>query len=172
MHSIHAMMWRGVMVVAGVCALAGCSDAEVCDGDCPRVGGIFQIEATSPAQGCEFTPWLIGPTLEVRQEPGASSVLAELIDPVNQIPVQLAGDVLRPEDPGVGVFQMEGQTNRQTTDDSKAISTFQLLLRGSVTQNETPPRLSATLTTTEIPPSGSGGCQQVLHVIGRQVDGS
>lgn len=165
-------MTRGELVVMSVVAAlwSGCGGAERCEGDCPAIGGVYQIDVASPTAACEFTPWLIGPSLELVQSEDGGGVSTTLIDPVNQLPVQLSGDVLSSDEPGIAVFDLRAQTNRQPTQRSTNVATFQLLMSGSVSFNEDPARLTATMTMTQLFPNGELDCQDTLAVSGRALD--
>ncbi|MBX5483086.1 MAG: hypothetical protein IRZ16_14770 [Myxococcaceae bacterium] len=157
-------------ILLGAVLVAGCNDAEICERDCPRVGGIFQVDSSTMTQSCAFEPWLFGPTIELVQSEDTAGVRTSVIDPVNQLPVTLAGQVIRPDDPKIAGFQMRTETSRQATRNDPTVGRFELIFNGSVSHEEDRAQLNATLTMTELVTQGQS-CQSVLQVVGREASG-
>jgi hypothetical protein len=164
-------MTRHVSIPVLLLALAssGCgADPEPCTEGCPDISGVYAIEHNTPVGECPFTPYLLGPTVQLLQSDNGRRVILNIIDPSTQLEVPLTGDVYAPgpkaEPEQLGSFQMTARTVRAATRSSDRTLTLDVKASGSVTLRENRRMLSATLTTTDM--ASSKSCSVTLSVLG------
>lgn len=152
--------------MVGAWALSGCGGEQPCRGGCPDISGAYQVEASAVAGECSFTPWLVGPTLVLTQTADGATISTEVIDPVNQIPVTLTGDVFTPTATET-TFRMRGQTHRQDTQRSDLTSRFELRFNGTVLHGRA---LNGTFNMVQLGQGEEPGCQLFLTLTGDRAD--
>lgn len=156
-----------------VSLLSACGPAPTeCGADCGNVAGIYAVETTSVSGTCSFVPYQVLPTIELTQS-AEGQATTEVLDPVNQVPVSLAGPLYAPSaDDQVGTiasFSMYTQTARQATRDDPAMLNLRVIFAGSVASDDTRDGgrvLSGTLNTTA-EATGGESCQVNLTFTAR-----
>ncbi len=148
---------------------SGCgADQEPCTRGCPNISGVYSIEHNTPMGECSFSPYLLGPTVQLLQSDNGRRVTLHIIDPSTQLEVPLTGDVYAPDpkdDPELlGSFLMTARTVRSATLSSNRTVTLDVNASGSVFLRDNRRVLSATLTTTEM--GSSQSCEVTLSVMG------
>jgi hypothetical protein len=102
------------LAVIGVLA-AGCTESSVCIGKCPDISDSYAVQVQTTSGVCDFTPWLVPPTITVTQTPQGDRVSIPIIDPVNQLTVTLLADVRIPTNGGsVAIFEGLQEAARQS----------------------------------------------------------
>jgi hypothetical protein len=147
----------------------GCgSDQEPCTEGCPDLSGVYAIRNAVPVGECPFTPYLLGPTVQLLQNDSGQRVVLHVIDPSTQLEVPLTGDVYAPgpnDEAGLlGSFQMRARTLRSASRSSEQTVMLEVLASGSVSSHEGRRVLSATLRTQDV--SSGQACTVSLSVIG------
>jgi hypothetical protein len=148
-------------------ASSGCgADQEPCTDGCPDISGVYSIEHNAPVGECPFSPYLLGPTVQLLQSDNGRRVILHIIDPSTQLEVPLTGDVYAPgsEPEQLGSFQMNARTVRSATRASERTVTLDVNATGSVFLRNNRRMLSATLTTTDM--GSSQSCSVSLSVMG------
>ncbi len=165
-------MTRRVTVPVLLLALAsgGCgADPEPCTDNCPDLSGVYAIEHNTPVGDCAFSPYLIGPTVQLLQNDNGRRVVLHIIDPALRMELELTGDVYAPG-PGaepelLGSFQMTARTVRSATDSDSRPVTLDVNASGTVSQRDERRVLSATLSTTDV--ASGQGCNVTLSFTGK-----
>ena len=161
----------GMAVCCGLLLLAACDDTETCGARCPEIADSYAVLFNSVTRQCGFTPWLLPPTLVIGQDSGADRVTLGLIDPVNQQPVLLLGDLRVPGDPesdAVAVFHGFQRTVRQADWSQRELIELQLFFSGAITVEDGRRRLSLTLQTQPVL-GGSCTATQIVYGTGARV---
>ncbi|MFN7134878.1 MAG: hypothetical protein ACK4N5_22550 [Myxococcales bacterium] len=150
---------RAAMLVAAASMAAACGPGgERCVGDCPNVAGVYTLQTSNVSGQCGFAPLLPGPSIELKQSEDGSQVTATLIDPVNQLEVQLAGDLLvAPDRRDRATFSMVARFPRQASMMNPAVIDLSLTLVGNVLLTDAGRVLTVTLTNTSFLPQQGGG---------------
>lgn len=166
-------MRRGLIAWgAGLAVLVACGPtAAVCDVDCPAIAGTYRIISQTTLGACPFTPYLLGPTLALEQSPDGRRVSAQVIDPVQQLPVLLAGEVFRPrgDDPEViGSFRMFASTRRAPSPGEQGLVALDVTLTGTVATDDEGRHVTGSLTTFQIGDADDDGCQVTFGFTGRE----
>ncbi|MBI5547095.1 MAG: hypothetical protein HY901_24710 [Deltaproteobacteria bacterium] len=149
-------------------SFAGCENARTCDGACPAVGDTYEVQDTLLSGDCGFVPWLVPPTLVLAQEAGSERVTLRVIDPVNQVAVDLAVTLRVPEDgESLATFHGFQRTLRQASSQGELLE-LQIQLSGSISDDDGRRRLVATMTTQ---PVWGGGCltTQTVTAVGSAI---
>jgi len=165
-------MTRHVTLPVLLLALAsgGCgADPEPCTDNCPDLSGVYAIENTTPTGDCAFSPYLIGPTVQLLQNDNGRRAVLHIIDPALRMELELTGDVYAPG-PGakpelLGSFQMTARTVRSATDSDNHPVTLDVSASGTVSRRDERRVLSATLSTTDV--AGGQGCNVTLSFTGK-----
>jgi hypothetical protein len=150
-------------------ASSGCgADQEPCTDGCPDISGVYAIEHNTPVGECPFSPYLLGPTVQLLQSDNGRRVILNIIDPSTQLEVPLTGDVYAPgpkaEPEQLGSFQMNARTVRSASRSSERTVTLDVNATGSVFLRDNRRMLSATLTTTDL--AASQSCAVTLSILG------
>jgi hypothetical protein len=165
-------MTRRVSIPVLLLALAsgGCgADPKPCTDNCPDLSGVYAIEHTTPVGDCAFSPYLVGPTVQLLQNDNGRRAVLHIIDPALQLEVELAGDVYAPgpdDEPGLlGSFQMTTRTVRAATRSDSRTMTLDVSASGTVSRRDERRVLSATLSTTDV--ASGEGCNVTLSFTGK-----
>jgi hypothetical protein len=166
-------MVRAALALAVVGWTAGCGQrVETCAENCPRLAGQYAIEDSTLQGACAFTPYVVAPTLTLTQPGQGAQLSAELLDPVNRVPVQLTGRVLRGEEGATeeeGSFHLTARVVRQASSGADQLVTLDLNLTGTVLRDRGQHRLNAQLGMIQLDGGDGQGCQVTLTVIGRRL---
>lgn len=161
----------GGVVVLSLVALAGCDTHQTpCTDNCPNLSGMYSLQDTEPLGECSFSPYLLPPTVELKQ---AANDLRHLtltvIDPSTQLPVPLTGDVYAPgtgDAAGtLGSFRIATRTVRPATQAGDPVVTLDVTASGVVLERDGMRQLSATLNTQEA--LTQQGCLTTLSITGQ-----
>jgi hypothetical protein len=80
--------------------LAGCGpETDECKTDCPPIADTYRILSSTVTGTCSFAAILLPPTLDIRQSADRSTALATVLDPANNLPIEIAARIFVPEDP-------------------------------------------------------------------------
>lgn len=146
-------MRLGLLAVLGV-LLSGCGDRfQVCDGACPDLSGTYGVRTINRAGGaCEFQPYELAPSLELRQAAPAGAIALSVIDPVSQLFVPVSGEVSVPEDQDpnlIGAFVVRGRVFRPAFRSGPSIM-LELKVNGSVGLSDGDRWLSGSIQSTDV----------------------
>ena len=150
-------------------ATGGCgAHLEPCTDGCPDISGVYAIENSTPVGECPFSPYLLGPTVQLLQTDNGRKAVLNVIDPSTQLEVSLTGEVFAPgpkDEPEVlGSFRLEARTVRSATRNNDRMVTLDVSATGSVALHEGRRVLSATLSTLEA--ASREGCAVTLAITG------
>lgn len=143
-----ARLW-GTALLGFAVALAGCDDTSRCQAACPVVGDSYAIVSTTFSGGCAFAPPVIPPTVTLTQTPDGRVSLT-LIDPANQQPFALLGELRVPDDPGaeyLASFSVYQTSVRQASFASGELDELQFWLSGAISEQEGYRLLNGSLST-------------------------
>ncbi|WP_309897623.1 hypothetical protein [Archangium sp.] len=151
-------------------ASGGCgANREPCTDNCPDLSGVYAIEHASPMGDCAFSPYLVGPTVQLLQNDNGRRAVLHIIDPALRMELELTGDVYAPgpkDDPEqLGSFQMTARTVRSATGSDSRSMTLDVSASGMVSRRDDRRVLSATLSTADV--ASSKGCTVTLSFTGR-----
>jgi hypothetical protein len=156
-----------VLLLALACGGCG-ANKEPCTDNCPDISGVYAIEHTTPVGECDFSPYLIGPTVQILQNDNGRGVVLHIIDPALQLEMPLTGDVYAPgpedESELLGSFQMTSRTVRSASLSDSRSMTLDVSASGTVSRRGERRVLSATLSTTDM--AGGKGCNVTLSFMG------
>jgi hypothetical protein len=164
-------MTRRVRIPVLLLALAsgGCgANPEPCTDNCPDLSGIYAIEQNTPVGDCDFSPYLVGPTVQLLQNDNGRRAVLHIIDPALRMELELTGDVYAPG-PGegperLGSFQMTARTVRSASQTDSRSVTLDVSASGTVSLRDERRVLSATLSTTDV--AASKTCNVTLSFTG------
>ncbi|HCF57319.1 MAG TPA: hypothetical protein DFS52_04895 [Myxococcales bacterium] len=132
--------------------LIGCK-GELCEGDCPDIAGLYQIQVVSVTGACGFSSLTLGPSLDLAQSADGRRVFAEVIDPTNDLRLLVAANVSNLEEGEGGSFSGFSQfasTARAKSDTPP--QPLQVLLTGTVVESDGRLQLSGFLSTRQLQP--------------------
>ncbi|HZH77152.1 MAG TPA: hypothetical protein VEY88_14065 [Archangium sp.] len=165
-------MTRHLSIPVLLLALAsgGCgANPEPCTDNCPDLSGVYAIEHASPLGDCAFSPYLVGPTVQLLQNDNGRRAILHIIDPALRMELELTGDVYAPgpkDDPEqLGSFQMTARTVRSATGADSRSMTLDVSASGTVSLRDDRRVLSATLSTADV--ASSKGCTVTLSFTGK-----
>ena len=147
-------------------AAGGCGDVQgPCTQGCPDISGTYSIADSVPTGTCPFSPYLIGPSVQLQQTDERRRVSLQIIDPTTQVEVPLTGDVyLAASGQELGSFRIDTRTTRMATRTGEQTLTLDVLATGSVALRDGRRVLTATLTTTDA--LSGPACTTTLSVTG------
>jgi hypothetical protein len=148
-------------------AASGCSDVQgPCTQGCPDISGTYSVEDSVPTGDCPFSPYLIGPSMQLQQTDDKRRVSLQIIDPTTQVEVPLTGDVyLASSGQEIGSFRVDTRTTRMATRTGEQTLTLDVLATGSVFLRDGRRVLTATLSTTDA--LSGPACTTTLTVTGQ-----
>lgn len=156
-------------VVLLALASSGCgTDPVPCTNTCPDLSGAYALEDATSVGQCEFSPYLLAPTVQILQSDNGRRVVMEVIDPSTQLSVPLTGEVYLPDPVGdieqLGSFRIDTRTVRAMSPSDERTVTLDVSASGAVFLREGRRLLSATLTTMDT--TSGKGCTITLSVTG------
>lgn len=164
-------MVRPLSLSAVLVALAssGCGTEQgPCTDGCPVLSGVYAIQNTTPVGDCGFSPYLLGPTVQLLQSDDGRRATFNVIDPSTQLEVPLVGEVYAPgpkDDPAlIGSFRLRARTARAASRSDERTLTLDVNASGAVSLHEGRRMLSATLSTLD--PNSQESCTVTISITG------
>jgi hypothetical protein len=129
---------------------------------------VYSVQNTTPLGACDFSPYLLGPTVQLLQSDDGRRATLDVIDPSTQLEMPLVGDVYAPgpEDDAelLGSFRLQARTVRAASASDERTLTLDVNASGTVSRRDGRRVLSATLSTLD---AFSGkGCTVTISVTG------
>jgi hypothetical protein len=152
------MRLGAMLLVTAAIFAAGCENAELCDGNCPDISGLYSVDMVTLSGACSFSALTLGPTIELQQSDGGRRVFAQFIDPLNKLPMLIAADVSRLEDGEGGSFDGSSEMARGSEDANRLWVTFSGVVQVSHGRRQ----LSAFLSTSSFEDS----CTETMTISG------